>query len=335
MHPFRATALLFALLAPALPLACSSSTPSATSGCTDYTKAYCQKIAQCDSITMESDFANNVDACLAAFAPDCTAVLSLTGTGLTPAWLEGCANAMNAEPCSDYASEKPLPACVVPPGSFADGVACFSGDQCKSGNCESSNVPPAQGDADAGSTCGTCTEPTTSKTGCEEDSDCPGDEVCAANVSTGANVCESPLALGATCGAVMGLIIPCQSGLECQAAGDGGTEATCQPFPGAGQPCSTAASLYGCASGFICNVTCVAPEFVPVGGSCSLNPAPGAAVQVCAAGDCINGACVAFAAIGAPCAETTTVTTPTCTPGASCVSGKCESESAQIPAACK
>jgi hypothetical protein len=332
MRPFHASALLLALLTPALPLACGGSTAvTATSACTDYAKAYCQQIAQCDSVTMEVEFANNVGECTTVLTPECTATLTLPGTGITPAWVEGCAKATSVGGCSNYGAGKPPSACALPAGTLAPGVACFSETQCTSGNCDF----PGSEQEDAGSSCGTCAPLQTSTASCIRDSDCPGDQLCIENPPTGTTpsktACVSPLAAGGSCG--MEGEAPCQSGLVCQFAGDAGTQSSCQPLPGAGQTCSSSPGLvYGCANGFICNgTTCVAPDFVSIGAICAANPAPGATPAVCAGGQCVGGACVAFLAVGSDCTENGSL----CTTAASCVNGKCESEESQIVAGCK
>jgi hypothetical protein len=330
MHPSYAAAALFiasALLAPALPIACSSGPPSAATACNDYERAACQNLAQCDSVEMEIEFAGSVDSCVASFGPQCATAFTINGTGVTPSTLEACASATSDEACADYLGQVSPAACALPPGTLANGVPCFEDAQCQGGECNFGTTTGVPAESDAGAACGTCTQKPSSPpaTGCEA-AGCPHGQACVTSVTpTGGetSACVTAVAQGTPCGTSA----PCQSGLVCGSTTE--AEPTCQPPPVAGQPCLGAT----CANGLLCgnDGNCAAPQFISLGGSCSLLSAPDAGVQICAGGDCVGGVCVAYAALGASCGL---FGDPTCAPGLSCASGRCASDETPIPAAC-
>ncbi len=65
---------------------------------------------------MEMQFASDMNACIASLVPGCNAAYAAKGTGVTAAFVEGCANAFNAQSCSDYLVGKVPQACAAPGG---------------------------------------------------------------------------------------------------------------------------------------------------------------------------------------------------------------------------
>ncbi len=226
---------------------------------------------------------------------------------VTPAWIEGCAQALGAMSCAEFGTKVPA-ACAQPRGSLADGHSCLFDGQCSGGSCQSS---PLQVGGNAG--CGTCGEaPRTS--GCGSASDCPGDQVCS-NITidpTGraeGGTCIEPLGAGATCSGD-----ECGGGLNC-ATSTGGA-AVCTAPRAVGQGCNPSSGAL-CEPDLLCaNDTCQTPQYIFVGGARALGGA-----QVCVGGNCVNGTCVGHLALGATCAPAGAGAT--CVAGTSCSNGTC------------
>ncbi len=285
----------FAALAAA---ACSHSPPDPATACADFARAECEQIARYSPVQMDVLYGGSVDTCAASDQPFCNSAFTISGSGATPAWVEGCAQAIGTQACTD--TEKPLAACTTPPGTLPNGAACYSNEQCSGGECYGS--APGAGTTTA---CGTCTKapaPAPSS-GCMSDSDCPGEEVCAAAsfASDGGVLptqCVAPLQAGATCGGVTPTP-PCRGGLACLPASNGGTS-VCTAPGSVGQAClecsGSAAPVGTCATNLVCaNGTCQTPQVVSIGGAC------GGATQICSGSQCLGGVCVAYATQGSPC----------------------------------
>jgi hypothetical protein len=297
--------------------------------CSDLARAVCAKEAQCSPYEMQIQFANDSSACASLFVSGCNENFSIKGLGLTPANLEACASALNAQSCAEVATKTP-DVCANPPGTLANGEGCFESSQCQGGVCSfgvGNGTSPA-------TSCGTCATANALE-GCSADSQCPGTQVCVLAGTGGggsAGTCVTPGALGAPCGP--GGEAPCEGDLVCQIADDAGTTGTCaSPPTNVGAPCETTTrTTVACGGDLQCvNNVCQNVTYVPAGGACSTTGAPvGGAVQVCAASVCYGGRCVASAAVGSACAPSSS-TGPACVDGASCVNGVC---TASVPPTC-
>jgi hypothetical protein len=262
-------------------------------------------------LTFQKDYAGDKAKCTASVVSACQNALTLPGTGITPSWLDACSSSVETLACG---RSKTSSACAPPKGTLANGAACQSDDQCQSIRCDFSSTSNA--DAGASALCGTCAAPDPTAGNCQTDTDCPGDQVC--NVQFVNNKvtfqCVEPLAAGAVCSGTNAA--PCGGTLLCLQP-TSGTGSTCQPPIASGGDC--AANRFACANGLTCDGGghCVAPKIVQLGGTCDVS-------SVCSGGDCVNGTCTAFLALGAAC--TSNGTGPSCGPMASCKSGTCQSE---------
>lgn len=321
----------------------SSSDSSGDSACTTYAKAIVSYTSRCEG-TVDPAQEN---ALVSRFAQRCQSELSLPGvSGDAASALGACANAIQGASCN--ASFDSIAACAsTNGGTLADGAACASGLECKSGACT--------GEAATG--CGTCQAAVADGAACDGSAPCVAGDTCSfsasgavckklgppgdvgATCSTNAE-CKAPnhCALGSgstgTCAAPVGSggscveTTDCDSGLICM----GGSTRTCSAPLGAGAACTGG----DCGVGYACDadLTCHAVEFVAPGGTCDGDE------RFCSKGSCPlpqdgsggadpTGTCPTIIADGQPCDPAST--TAQCDAFASCIGGKCT----LVAAACK
>jgi hypothetical protein len=271
----------------AISVACSSSSSggSASTSCANFAGAEIDTEIRCGAAApISSDERANY---VSRFSIICNDELSAPGTGITTAFLDGCAAALEKNPSCTGA----IPECVEPAGSLAIGAACGADNQCASTRCELSSN--GQNSPDGGATltvitCGVCGATVADGAACQS-----GD-VCVAGDECTNGTCQKETTSSGGTGAI---------GSSCQADADCATPNRCDITQGicaapgtAGQACSVSSD---CASGLICNVSteqCEAP--VASGGPCT-------------GGDCASGlgcdattkkcTTITFAAQGAAC----------------------------------
>ncbi|HEY2514368.1 MAG TPA: hypothetical protein VGI39_26060 [Polyangiaceae bacterium] len=354
---YAVLAFAAAIAAPFLPLACTSNVDQATA-CNDLGKASCSYQSKCNPIQFEQDYGSDVGKCSAAVASECAAATSVKGTGFTPSYVEGYANALGGLECGVTKS----PSAFNPPkGTLSNGAQCSSDSQCVGGLCLGAGADGGV-NADGGAvvTCGTCTQqPPQAQAPCAEDSDCPGNQVCTNGLLEDGGFgreCRALLASGSPCATSYSTVYPgsptpapslptgeCEGTLQCVTT-DGGTVGACQPLAAAGASCQQ--YFQECAAGLLCDPSghCSAPQYLPLGSSCSSafspSPASDAGVSYCAGGDCVRDLCVAFAAIGSACSgdlvssgPSYASSLPRCGPGGRCANGTCV-DSATPTASC-
>jgi hypothetical protein len=209
-----------------------------------------------------------------------------------PSPFKPCADALAAQPCSDWIDNVALPACQSP-GALPVGATCAAGDQCQSSLCDI----PASG-------CGKCAAFPVAGQPCYKGF-CGAGSVC--NM---ANMCVTPGRTGAACSDNS----PCTASLACH-------NGTCGPLGAPGAACTVfdECDVY---HGSICPTGGPQCVSVTTGNTCGRNP-DGSAVFCGAGGTCnqMTGACTPAAADGAMCSTTAG---PDCVWPAQCLSdGKC------------
>jgi hypothetical protein len=324
MNKHSFASLFIVAMAASLGAACSSSSSGAATAqqaCGDLAHAQCALMAQCDSVTMQSAWGGDVNACATELSTQCVNANSYPGTGATAASVEACASATSTASCTQYGL--PIAGCSAPAGTLANGAPCSLGEQCAGGACHVTSVV----------TCGTCTQKTPPQAGtCTLDSDCAAGQVC-----TG--TCVTPAGAGGACRPYGGLgqgQDGCQGTFYCAVSSSvtGTVSGTCTSLPGKGQPCAGqsfgTSSTTGCANGLVCTAsagspngaTCDTPNYVALGASCAQTTA------ICKGGSCVGGVCVAYAAAGSPCGG---LTAAACGYGLYCTpSGLCAQAAVQV-----
>ncbi len=243
--------------------------------CKDYAYARCTRIQTCSTTAILIEF-GSVATCQAYYAQTCDLSLSAPSTNTTTAHTIACTAAIANWPCSDIIfAENTPPACITIAGNLASGATCAISTQCQSAWCA----------RPYGSACGTCTAPPVAGSPCMVGVECgPG-------LSCYNKACEPHAPLGAQCGPTSS----CDDGLTCVSgvcsAGVTTLGAACSPT-GAG--CDEYAGL-------ACNAqsgTCQTLQVVGGGQACGEVENQN---QICLAGSCTHGTCVAGAPLGAPC----------------------------------
>ncbi len=292
-----------AWIAPVLGLwivACSSGSSggasvSADQSCTDVGNTICQKFDSCSAFFVQDTYGDTA-TCSARIELSCANQLAASGTGLTPALYETCAQSLSSATCADVLGNNFPSACRAAAGQLATGTTCGDSSQCKSTYCN----------LGTDGTCGACGASRASAgSKCNQTDDCNYGLVCPEGV------CTAPVAAGGTCDDTH----PCQSALVCKngvcatpdEAGMACTEASCDQLAG----------LY-CPGG--ANAVCTKIAFATAGQPCGV--INGGFTACSAGGHCKasgtgtgTGTCQAPAADGAACDDTAG---PTCLPPAVC-----------------
>lgn len=297
--------------------ACSSSQPAAATvtadaACQAVAAASCAKIDACTLGQGNKVRYGDAATCIARSKADCLASLAAAGTARTPAKAKACADVLPTETCADWQLGNPPAACLLT-GSLAAGQACSFSGQCATGWCGGLKAAvvgtcaplPKPGDSCTNSACG------------------PGLR-CATNAA-GAEVCETPVAVGGTCDkdhhcgpglGCVGYSSKTPAG-TCKATGNT-VGAACDPTHQTAADCDSSLYLF-CAS----DKTCHAKALVAAAQPCGDTAAD--AKAVCSSGECVvklagdsSGTCAADAADGAAC-DTDITKGPGCMAPARCV----------------
>ncbi len=359
-----------------LAVAACSSTTTATPGqansdaCGRVFEAYAKVDALCVAEGAKGQPSGSyLGAQKGSFARSCGNLASAPGSGITTAYLDACASALNAvTACTD--SDK-VDACRTPMGTLGDGAGCADDSQCASGDCKNSSSSSGGSDAgvsgDAGLAakakyCGTCVPTLAEGAACGTagiTASCRQDLRCAG----GKCVTRAPVADGVSCvfgsGSNFGTL-SCNLGSFCDYTTTGGTPTgTCKKVPARGEACTTR-----CATGSVCiaakcsepladgapctgtgsneckassscsttDKKCVARTYAGEGGACGTNASSCAAGLSCVytGTDFSNGVCRARVPEGGPCTEVSSGTSPTCDYYLTCVDNKCQFEDANL-----
>jgi hypothetical protein len=259
------------------------------------------------------------------FVKSCTNQSAAPGSGLTPAFIGGCADALaKVSGCADV---EDLAACNTPTGTLADGAPCGGDSQCASSRCgEGSSSSGDGGATDAGSKpayCGVCT-PTA-----KEGAACTASLDCASGLACIEDVCRkrSNVAEGATCVFSKGgstTVLNCSPGLYCDLTIAGTSySGSCKKIPNKGEACKSE-----CADGLYCkDGTCA--DRLAVGAPCSSTVQCREELACKRSG--ASGACTARTSVrvDAACDQETTF----CEPGLSCVRNREELGTCKVPLA--
>jgi hypothetical protein len=239
-----------------------------------------------------------------------------SGSGMTEASLQSCADALDVASCTDVFSNN-VQACSFR-GTLADGAICGDNSQCLSGFC-----------ALGGTICGVCANKQAAGSACASGNN---DECQTGLVCSSGKICAKPAAVGIACDDATQ---PCLTGSFCT------TGKTCALTVAAGDACPGAYLNLG--DGTVClgKNTAANPQIctqigtAAVGQTCGLAPGNGLPATLCAPGSVaactlVSGAVQLFGIptkgiCAAPIADGHTCTaTDICLPGAQCISGTCQ-----------
>jgi hypothetical protein len=250
----------------------SGGEPTAEQACAALSKALCAKSDACTPFATGLLLGSRT-VCEQRLALDCSSKFGAPGTAATPARSMACAESLAAVSCAAFAQGDFGPACAPQPGSLPLGGACGDDWQCASTFCARAT--------DA--VCG----------------------VCAAATQAG-----SPCVRGA-----------CSTGTVCPA----GKNSCVIPEPGQVGAVCTIHEQCDIGNGVACNAVtarCIRVTLASATGMCGL---AGATYAACpASGTCsgpVGGTCAVVAADGAACS--TAAAGPGCLPPARCVAGRC------------
>jgi len=295
----------------------SGSGPDVKSGC-ELAASLCTKLDQCAPFLLAAVY-GDLSACSDRLTKACTAQMRSSGSGMTEASLQSCADALATATCTDVFANN-VPACSLR-GSLADGTTCGDNSQCASGFC-------ALGDA----ICGVCAGKQAAGAACASGSN---DECQTGLVCSSGKLCAPPAVVGGPCDDTTQ---PCLTGSFCTNA------KTCALTVAAGQDCPGAYLNLG--DGTVCfgKGTAASPQIstqiltAAKGEPCGLAPDNGQGATLCAPGGVAacslgsggiqllglptKGVCAAPIDDYKPCDPT--VATSICQPSAQCIAGTCQ-----------
>jgi hypothetical protein len=279
----------------------ADSPPTAEDACMREADAVCSALSDCAMPWVQFLYGDK-DTCVMRLGRSCIDEQSAAGITRTTNDLVACAEAVKRASCPDLLASKFPDACLVKPGTIANGLACGSDWQCADAYC---NKP-------SNSDCGVCGPRSAAGGTCTADDGCQTGMVCANKK------CVLPGDMGAGCGDAA----PCRSNLYC-------ANNVCGPKLGAGGACTTILSgtcdIY---QGYVCNTLLGAGQCTLVTVKKGGEACGGGTATVCmdfnpCAGSTANqtGVCANPAADGTQCG--TTGNDPHCLPPANCVNGLC------------
>ena len=263
-------------------VACSSSDGGGTgsdvgAACDAYFDKVVSGQYSCLGVTFPADVTASQRA---RFRTECIAGLGYPGQGITAATLSACASVYGSASCRG--STGAGAACGAVTGSLADGAACNSASQCKSGFCNQSASGADGGAAPSG--CGVCAPSVAVGQSCAT-----GTCTVGAECVGGTCIATGSVAVGGACNSA----VDCQTGLTCSAQ-------KCAALSASGGACSTSA---GCQTGLVCDKNvCGTP--IAIGGDCSATSPSCATGAVCDYAGTKKCLAIAFAKPGAPCGLT-------------------------------
>jgi hypothetical protein len=330
-------------------VACSSSSSggSVSSSCGNFASAEIDEETRCGSTPLSPDERANY---LSRFNIVCNDALGAPGSGITTAYLDGCAAALGKNPACTSA----VPECNDPAGTLAVGTACASDDQCASTHCAISSS--GGGSADGGSSgnatlCGKCGPTIADGAACQSGDVCVAGDSCIngkcgkETTSTGGtgtlgSACQqdSDCATPNRCDFTQGICAaPGSAGASCFTAADCATGLICTSGEQCEQPVASGGACTGgdCAAGLGCDATshkCATVTFAAQGAACDRDAVlcDRGSCNIGGSGGAQKGVCPTIIADGQPCTDGSTTTA--CDDFAECVSGTCQISN---PADCK
>jgi hypothetical protein len=272
--------------------------------CDPYAAKFCARLDACSSPYLISAY-GTMKGCQERLTLQCRSEAGLPGTGVTPASVETCAQALDTAGCDDLLGLT-VPACQFV-GKLAKGGACGSGNQCQSGFCRTPET----------SFCGQCDVRAAEGAPCDASEACQFPLLCSE-----AGRCAPPALEGELCNESR----PCKGGLQLYC----GSDNTCRRRSAEGKACnrSGAAPLALCEVGLVCrptaNGTCRAIRWVDLGESCGV-PQNGGTVILCAgSGSCVENICRPPGKDGDKCTASPLGDSGGCLPPALCLGGLCK-----------
>ena len=275
---------------------------SLTQACADVAKATCTQTRTCNPFGTAVAYGDE-PTCEQRAALACMPLVGASGSSLTPASIDPCAQAIMGETCAELGDNSQPSACDFK-GSAAAGAACGTNAQCQSGYCRLT----------FGTACGTCeARAGAGQAGPDGGATCASDFDCQANLLCAAGQCVAPAMVGGSCSAQQ----PCSHTLACI----GGKCATPVAVGGA---CTALTDCDG-ASGAVCNTmtkVCIAIGKATTGQACGI--VNGGFTECTGGATCGNvamgqGTCHQPAADGAPCGPSIGCMLPAvCTTSAKC-----------------
>jgi hypothetical protein len=285
---------------------CSSnggaSSPSGDQTASDAANALCARLQACSPVALQFAY-GDVASCEARLKAVSLNALSANGSGLTPARVEACTQAIPGASCDDGLGHNFPPICQPVAGQLADGTACFDSSQCQTAFCHKPLY----------SSCGTCGPKAASGASCYTEDDCSVGNECFVGK------CVAPSDMGGPCDLTMH---PCKPTLGCK-------QAKCATPAAVGESCTSSAvtDVTGNCdplAGLYCDPTsskCVKYNLAPPGQPCGILNGH---YTTCSGGStCSNvptGMCLATLKEGAACSMTTGAI---CTPPAVCQNKVC------------
>ena len=312
--------------------------------CNSYATTYCKLMWKCAPAFMSLFALDSEAQCSDRFEKTCLLTQGAPGNNSKAALYAAYAELIGTVTCNDFYSGAfndlgggtLQPECGGP-GTLADGKGCYSGTQCKSGDC----------DNQMGEACGKCEAELAVGATCDFDSDCgkglfcDTNDKCAVDKKLGqsctfssdcedgafcgssSKVCVAKGGVGATCS-----VGECKDNLVC------GSAKTCKTpnFGALGATCDSS-EQYSCNwwAGLECDKTtlkCIQSPSSPPGSKCGMIATDGGFTYApsCSGSTCVTpngqseGTCMKPAADGATCDPNNG---PPCLFPAGCVSGKC------------
>jgi hypothetical protein len=278
--------------------------------------AYCTRLDACSHIFVELVW-GDVPTCTSRLEAEFASGLAASGTTWTPDRMQACAQAIPAASCDQILGRNLPAACIPSAGTLANGAACGSDAQCSGGHCQ----------VDAAEVCGVCSTFAAAGAACVVSADCERGLVC---VGTTTRTCAAYVTAGGSCDATH----QCLPTLAC-------VNGTCGAPASAGAACLAASDNCDRLAGVFCNPltqACQQVDVASAGQPCGL---VSSTLTLCAEGSfdftaachgmaapTYTGTCLAAAADGATCSDTTG---PVCLNPSVCMNGACR---LNAPASC-
>ncbi|MGQ0507370.1 MAG: hypothetical protein ACT4TC_18850 [Myxococcaceae bacterium] len=160
----------------------------ASSACTAYAQANCDKLEECNPASFMSTY-GDLTACEDRQEAACNSALFAPRTSATPTRTYDCAGVIENLSCDDYLQDRhSLPgsgsACATLPGAMPTGASCSSDAQCQSASCWFTNSTDV---------CGTCED------SMELGQRCGADRRCGKGMVCGDGECVTPAGERALC----------------------------------------------------------------------------------------------------------------------------------------
>lgn len=267
-----------------------ASTPEAA--CEDYGTVVCSKLDTCAPFLIALGY-GDAATCADRAGLSCASVLKLPAITATADDYSACASAYGQLSCDDLFGGSAPAACQSTHGNVADGVACATDAECKSGQCGSmtasgcgvcahegalgDSCDPAIGNCGSGTFCSSTTS-TCEASNVAKGGMCGASAQCKSTLECINGVCAAPLAEGAPCDP-MNAHCDFLQGLECSSASNVCTKVK---LAGPGETCgfdSMSSTLIFCKKGGNCvtdgNATGICATPIADGAACTVDPMKG------------------------------------------------------------